>query len=300
MIILIILALLMIPFFGLWGFLELKKLIKKEYIIESADIPDSLNGKKIALISDQHGIVHGVDNKKVFDILDKASPDYIVIAGDMVNGRSRRELKYVAHFLEALKKYNLPVLYTFGNHEEKMHKHHPRFYKKLKRIARSKSILLNNRAYCPENCPDVLFTGLNLPLDMYHAHDESGLIGKRTKRIFNRFEDKNETGTGISGKYRILIAHDPEHLDKYAASGYNLCLSGHLHGGIVRLPLLGGLVTPRLQFFHKISKGYFETGNMKTVISGGVGWHDIPFRLFNRPEIPIITLKKAKGSSFSK
>ncbi|MBR3483989.1 MAG: hypothetical protein IKH42_04915 [Lachnospiraceae bacterium] len=70
MIIMILAALTMIPIFGLWGFLELKHIVKKEYIIESPDIPESLNGKKLALISDQHGIFQGEDNKRVFDILD--------------------------------------------------------------------------------------------------------------------------------------------------------------------------------------------------------------------------------------
>ena len=295
MIIMILAALTMIPIFGLWGFLELKHIVKKEYIIESPDIPESLDGKKLALISDQHGIFQGEDNKRVFDILDNVSPDLIVIAGDMVNGRGKHELRYVSRFLKRTSKYDVPVIYTFGNHEEKMHKHHPRAYKRLKRIAKARSILLNNRAYCPKDMQDVMFVGLNLPLEMYHAHDEENLIYRRTKRIIRRYDEKyngSTTDPALDKRYKILIAHDPEHLLKYSESGYNLCLSGHLHGGIIRIPFLGGLVTPRFQFFHKVSKGYFETGKMKTVVSGGVGWHDIPLRIFNKPEIPVIIFKR--------
>lgn len=99
----------MIPVVGIWGFLELKNLIKKEYVIESPDIPESLVGKKIALITDQHGIYQGEGNKKVFDILDEAEPDFIVIAGDMVNGRGKHELRYVSEFLSGLKRYDIPL-----------------------------------------------------------------------------------------------------------------------------------------------------------------------------------------------
>ena len=292
MIIFILTALAMIPVVGIWGFLELKNLIKKEYVIESPDIPESLDGKKIALITDQHGIYQGEGNKKVFDILDEAEPDFIVIAGDMVNGRGKHELRYVSEFLSGLKRYNIPVIYTFGNHEEKMHKHHPYYYKKLRRIAKAKSIRLNNRAYSPEDCPDVLFVGLNLPLEMYHAYDEDGFLQRRTKRVIRKYDALPGNMNGQDNRYKILIAHDPEHIDRYAECGYDLCLSGHLHGGIIRLPFLGGLVTPRLQFFHKLSKGYFESGKMKMIISGGAGWHEIPFRILNKPEIPVIRFKK--------
>ena len=293
MIVLIISALALIPVFGIWGFLELKNLIKKEYVIESPDIPESLDGKKIALISDQHGIYQGKGNKKTFDILDEASPDFIVIAGDMVNGRGKNELKYVSEFLNGLKRYNKPVIYTFGNHEEKMRKYHPYYYRKLRRIAKLRSIRLNNRAYSPKECPDVLFVGLNLPLELYHSYDEDKLIYRRTKRVIRKHDRLNGYNAGEpDNRYKILIAHDPEHMEKYAECGYDLCLSGHIRGGIIRVPFLGGLITPRLQFFHKISKGYYESGKMKMIISGGAGWHEIPFRIFNKPEIPVIVFKK--------
>ena len=293
MIILIISALALIPVLGIWGFLELKNLIKKEYVIASPDIPDSLDGKKIALISDQHGIYQGKGNKRVFDILDDVSPDFIVISGDMINGRGKKELKFVSEFLSGLKRYDIPVIYTFGNHEEKMHKYHPYYYKKLRKIAGLKSIRLNNRAYSPKGNPDVLFVGLDLPLEFYHAYDNDNFICRRTKRVIRKHDRLNGYDTKEpDNRYKILISHDPEHMEKYAECGYDLCLSGHIHGGIVRLPFLGGLVTPRLQFFHKISKGYFESGKMKMIVSGGVGWHEIPFRIFNKPEIPVIVFKK--------
>jgi len=296
MIIIFITALLMVPFFGVWGLLEIKNLILKKYTISAPDIPESLDGKKLALISDQHGVLHGEDNQKVIELLKKANPDYIVIAGDVINGRNYQELKYVSRFLSRLKSFNVPVVYTFGNHEEKMGKYHPELYKKLKRIARRKSIRLNNAAYSPEGTPELLFVGLNLPLEMYHAEDD-GLIEKRTKRIIRRYDKATYGGAYTGERYKILIAHDPEHIDSYTESGYNLCLSGHLHGGIIRVPFLGGLVTPRFKIFHKPTKGCLKYGNMTMVISGGVGWHDIPFRLFNRPEIPVIEFKKCERKS---
>ena len=129
-------------------------------------------------------------------------------------------------------------------------------------------------------------------MEMYHAYDEDGFLQRRTKRVIRKYDALHGNMNGQDNRYKILIAHDPEHIDRYAECGYDLCLSGHLHGGIIRLPFLGGLVTPRLQFFHKLSKGYFESGKMKMIISGGAGWHEIPFRILNKPEIPVIRFKK--------
>lgn len=271
----------------LYGILELRFLKNKKYVIESERIPDSLDGKKIALISDIHGISQGKDNYRLIKLLKKSKPDFIVISGDLINGRDEKELTFAFGLIRKLKALGVPVLYTFGNHEEKLKNCHPESYRRLRWFCRKKIILLNNKAYCPENTDGVVFVGLNLPLYMYHAYDSNGFIKRQSSKILKDIDTKES--------FKILISHDPEHIDAYADSGYDICLSGHLHGGVIYIPGIGGLITPRLQLFHKLAKGVHQSGNMKMIVSGGVGWHDIPIRLFNHPEIVNIEFKKLKG-----
>ena len=268
----------------LYGILETKLLSVTEYTLKSERVPKGLKGKSIALISDVHGINHGKENVRLFDCLRKINPDYIVICGDLINGRGAKELKFAFGFIRKIKKLGIPVIYTLGNHEEKLRKHYVKPFRKLKRFAQKRIILLNNRYYRPKDCPDTVFVGLNLPLWMYHGHDEKGLIKRRTDKII----EKAKAGDC----FKILVAHDPEHIKEYAESGYDVCLSGHLHGGIIYIPFLGGLITPRFQFFHKKVKGVHVQGNMKMIISRGVGWHDVPVRIFNRPEIVVVKFER--------
>lgn len=266
----------------LWGITELKLLKVTEYEIKDDNVPKSLKGKKIAVVSDLHEVYHGKDNIRLLDKLKNIAADYIIVSGDVINGRSEKELIYLEHTLSSLSQLGAKVIYTFGNHEEKMavNLSSKASYEKLLKLSAEYSLLLNDKGYVPETDNDVCFIGINLPLWLYHDHDRIGLIRGKIKEIIDANDANN--------KYKILIAHDPEHFDKYAESGVNLCLCGHLHGGIIRVPFLGGLITPRMQIFKRVSKGYFEKGKMKMIISGGVGWHDLPIRILNRPEIVVI------------
>ena len=282
----ILLAAAIMGFFSLmlYGIFELSFLKKTEYTIEGLNIPPSLDGKKIALLSDIHGIEHGKGNIRLFDMLKNINPDIIIISGDLINGRGETEIRFAFRLLKGLKKLRVPVLYTFGNHEEKLKRFHPKSYTRLRRIAKKNVILLNNRQVKIDGLDDVCFVGLNLPLFMSHDHDRYGIIKRRTEKIFKNTEAAN--------CYKILVSHDPEHHDLYAENGYDLALSGHLHGGLIYFPLLGGMVTPRFQFFYKLAKGFHRFGNMNMIVSGGIGWHDIPIRLFNHPEIVTIVFKR--------
>ena len=268
--------------FLIMGLIELKLLNVTEYEIKSPDVPESLKGKKIAVVSDLHEVFHGKDNVRLLEKLKEINAEYIVVPGDVINGRSEKELKYAGHILQGLSALGGQVIYTFGNHEEKLavNLKDRTAYDKLVKMSNEYSVLLNDASFCPEQDDKMCFVGLNLPLWLYHDHDRTGMLKTKVGDIMKK--------DCAAGKYTILIAHDPEHFDNYADAGVNLCICGHLHGGIVRMPFLGGMVTPRLQIFTKRSKGVFEKGKMKMVISGGVGWHDFPIRIFNRPEIVVI------------
>ena len=93
-----------------------------------------------------------------------------------------------------------------------------------------------------------------------------------------------------SDAFQILLAHNPVYFKQYAAWGADLTLSGHLHGGIIRLPLIGGVITPQAKLFPRYHAGKYQIGKKTLIVSRGLGTHTIPIRFNNKPELSVIHL----------
>ena len=91
-------------------------------------------------------------------------------------------------------------------------------------------------------------------------------------------------------KYNILLSHRPELFDTYVEKKINLILTGHAHGGQIRIPFIGGIVAPNQGFFPKYTSGVIEKNKTTMVVSRGIGNSIIPLRINNRPELVVITL----------
>lgn len=91
-------------------------------------------------------------------------------------------------------------------------------------------------------------------------------------------------------RYNVLLSHRPEFLEEYAEEQVDLVLSGHAHGGQVRLPFIGGLVAPNQGILPKYTAGLYEQQNTSMIVSRGLGNSIIPQRIFNRPEIVVVQL----------
>ena len=92
--------------------------------------------------------------------------------------------------------------------------------------------------------------------------------------------------------FTVLLSHRPELFSVYADHRIDLCLTGHSHGGQIRLPFIGGLFAPNQGFLPKLDAGVFKEKNTTMFISRGVGNSQFPIRFLNPPEIPIIELTK--------
>ena len=90
--------------------------------------------------------------------------------------------------------------------------------------------------------------------------------------------------------FTILLSHRPELFAVYAKHQIDLVLSGHAHGGQIRLPLIGGVVAPHQGFFAEYDAGQYTSGTTNMVVSRGLGNSLFPFRVNNRPELVVITL----------
>lgn len=262
------------------------KVVLREYSIENCKIPQAFDGYKIAMISDLH------DNNigdKIIRLMDEIKPDIILCAGDMIVSNVKyMDKQYIAEdiMIELASKYK--IVYANGNHEtkikERTYKFGDYYDKYIEKLKNKGIVFVNNETIIIEkNNQKLIITGYEASLDYYK---------KATKKELLKSELENVLGRTNNDCFNILIAHNPVYFDTYAKAGYDLVLSGHVHGGIVRLPFVGGVCSPQVKFFPKYDRGLFEIGNSKMILGAGLGTHTLPLRFNNPPEIVVAKLNK--------
>lgn len=265
----------------------MRKIKLEPYSIYSEKIPKSFDGCKIAFLTDLHNNLYGEKNQYLIEKINSVNPDYIMITGDMIVGSKDCDTKIAMELLERLAK-EWKVFYSLGNHEQKIQQYpetrdtvYHSYFAHLKELG---IIVLDNQTFELKRGNESIFiTGLTIDFFYY---------GKIWKRIhMNQAYLEKQIGKKKKDKYQILLAHNPAYFDCYADWGADLTLSGHVHGGIMILPKLGGVIAPSYQLFPTYDFGLFEKGEHKMVLSRGLGTHTIHLRIHNRPELSCITLK---------
>ena len=230
-------------------------------------------GIKIAHISDLHKRKFGVDNYKISDKVGEKSPDLIVVSGDIVS-RDEKEFSAVENLLRRLSKI-APVYMINGNHENSLPEDIYLDFEAM--ISRTNVKILSNK------CEDVNINGRNLKIYGFEPSETTYIKNERYKNLDKiTLSDMNETiGKCPSGEV-LLIAHNPLFGEVYSQWGADFTFSGHVHGGAVRIPFTKiGVLSPERKFFPKYSKGVYNIGKMRLLVSAGLG----KLRLFNPPEI---------------
>ena len=179
-----------------------------------------------------------------------------------------------------------PVYYANGNHEQKLKEEPERYeqsyaaYKKY--LEEAGIIFLENEAVIWK--PDgvrIRISGLEIPLSAYEK------LGKR-KLSVRQIEER----IGRSDpSYQILLAHNPAYVQQYEAWGADLVLSGHVHGGLVGLPWIGGVISPDFRLFPAYSAGIYRDPKTDVVVSRGLGVHSVPIRFMNPAELVVLELR---------
>ncbi len=266
------------------GFL-LKNLDISTYHFSSEKIAENIT---FALIADLHECYFGPGNRNLLEAVDEMNPDGVIIAGDLIVGDNRpdRDGRAVFDFLSKLsEKYR--VFYGVGNHERRVI---------ISRSLRSKKRQLRE---------GLKKAGVRLMSNTVRRLPSSNIniyaldLGRRYYGHFKRRPPEPGLLTSLLGRpdpgsYNVLIAHNPEHFAEYALWGADLVLSGHVHGGIVRLPLLGGVLSPSLTLFPEYDAGRFRAGSSEMLVSRGTGSHSIPLRVNNNPELIRLELTTCK------
>ena len=287
-------------------------------------------GLTAVFVADLHEKDYGNNNEKVINTVRSIGPDLILVGGDLlVSGRFTNRVRKqlgIRHmyegdgmdpprpedaswmtnsipFIRSLTEI-APVYMVDGNHELRLTYHACSGYARMfeEAVADTEAVYLKNRGVSfvrgesgtiaeaeqeagriPQGQDTgITLLGLNLPIDNYRKFTKNVLTTEMVTELIGR-PDRD--------RYTVLLTHSPVYFDTYAAWGADLSLCGHVHGGLMRLPLIGGVVGTGPSLFPKYSGGQYSKGDRKMVVTCGLGAHTLPVRIFNPGEVTVISLE---------
>lgn len=269
---------------------ELNMFRVKEYQVASPKLNDLEREVKIIVLADLHNKVYGEENEALIQSIKQQKPDLIFVAGDMLIGKSGKaggSFEPAVKFMEQIAPV-CPVYYGNGNHEQRMKadtkKYGNAYSRYKKRLERKGIIFLENSSVKKNVCGvEMEIYGLEIPMVYYEKFQRKKMSEDIVKQCL---------GEADPSGFRILIAHNPVFFPAYKAWGADLSVSGHLHGGIIRIPGIGALISPQAVLFPKYSGEMVCEDGAYQVTSKGLGTHTVNIRLFNPAEIVVLYLKK--------
>ena len=242
---------------------------------------------RACVLADLHNKQYGKENELLLRAIDEQKPDVILIAGDILTAHPGKSLEPATGFMEKLaEKY--PIFYGNGNHEHRL-KLYPETYGDMAKeygeaLAKmGVEPLVNSSKYLEKS--NICVYGVEIEREYYKRLTVPEMDPEYMKSVLGE-PDKE--------RYNVLLAHNPDYFPKYADWGADLVLSGHVHGGIVRIPGWKGVASPNIRFFPKYDGGKFTEGNATMILSRGLGMHTIPIRLFNPGELIVIDFEERK------
>lgn len=250
-----------------------------EIVVKNDNVPDNFNGYRILQISDLHNKEFGSKQNKIIEKIENLNPDIIFITGDLIDSNDTK-IDVAMDLIQGIIDI-APIYYVSGNHEAWSGSYD---LLKSKLEERGVTVLDNEKVEVSKGEKSIDVIGLA---------DISFNVGDWLE-YDNDMKIENILNTLIANNnnFKILLSHRPELFNIYSNSEIDLVFSGHAHGGQFRLPFIGGLIAPNQGIFPKLTEGIHTKNNTSMVISRGLGNSIIPLRLFNRPELIIVTLSK--------
>lgn len=273
--------------------LALSEYEKRHFSVETVTVASDkiAADRTFVYLSDLHNNEFGTDNRELVDAIHSLEPDAVLCGGDMMVTKGAMDVKTPLRLLEQLAAV-YPVFYGNGNHENRMtwqRDVYGSLYETYKAALKNMGVVYLEDRTKPFG-DDILISGVDLDESFYckALYRKMPPMGKLY--LDRKLGRADRDGGG--GKFRILLAHSPLYFADYAAWGADLTLAGHFHGGTIRIPGLGGVMTPQYQFFLPWCAGEFEQEGKWMVVSRGLGTHSINIRLNNRPQLVVVRLKK--------
>ena len=268
--VLLVLTALLAAGFLLWGNCSLQT---TETALVSPALPPAFDGLRIVELADLHGCVFGRGSRRLLAAVRRAEPDLICIDGDLFDEHT--DLAMLPPLLRGLCAI-APVYYVTGNHEW--------------RVPGLRGILAQMRACGVTVLQDdwrVLRRGEDA-LVLAGTDDPCGPAERKTPAELIA-DIRAEAGEAA---FLLLLAHRNDQLPQWSALGVQAVLAGHCHGGVVRLPFVGGLFGTDRRLFPAWDAGLYRQGETALYVSRGLGYTNVHFRLFNRPEVAVIVLRR--------
>ena len=237
---------------------------------------------RVVVLADLHNKLYGKDNQRLLAAIRECEPDFIFIAGDMLTAKPGKKPDIALHFLRELSAV-YPVYYANGNHEHRL-KLYPEKYGDMalqyekELVNMGIRMLVNAHVVLAEE--GICLYGAEIDRFYYKRFHVQHMEADYMEKILGKADENS---------YNILLAHNPDYFPQYAAWGADLVFSGHVHGGMVRIPFWGkGVVSPNVRLFPRYDGGVFKQDKSEMILSRGLGMHTIPIRLFNPAEVLVV------------
>lgn len=238
--------------------------------------------KKIIFLSDLHDCTYGKENERLLAAIRAQNPDAVLVGGDMLIGAHHVRMEHGLALIKALSK-EFPVYCANGNHEQRMKLYPETFgnsYEEYKEaVLKSGATLLENEmAEIVLDKARIHIFGLEVPAMCYAKF-------QRTSLTVSEIEER----IGKPGNaYNLLLAHNPKYMPVYAKWGADIVLAGHYHGGVVRIPGIGGVISPQGRLFPPYSGEHKKIGMCDAIVSKGLGLHTMRIRFLNPAEMIVL------------
>lgn len=247
-----------------YNYIQISIPIIEELELKSEKIDKEI---KITQISDYHNNKF-LRKKRLLKQIKQYDPDIIVLTGDIIDVSTKDWIKSL-ELLKELKKISRSIYFVSGNHEMKNEGY---------------NLFLS----------DLRSLGINI---MDNKVEELNISDNRVKLIGVEYYFKEHAYKNIMEKveedtFNLLLSHSPDRIITFLTKKEDLILSGHTHGGQVRIPFIGALIAPGQGLFPEYDRGVYELEKTTLYIDSGLGNSMLPIRLFNRVQISNISIEK--------
>ncbi len=264
---------------------------KSRYEVSSSDLPSQFDDYKIVQLSDLHSKLFGDNNVRLIKAVEKEEPDMVVMTGDMINstdspGNFASTLELMS---DLASKYD--VYYIDGNHETAMDIISPEDYDEWNSNIKTAGVTVLDNYSVDIKKSDASFEMYGLWYNGRYYNDMSSASAE--KYFLDEDHMTDLLGTADKSKFNLLLTHNPVYFETYADWGADLTLTGHMHGGVIRVPFKGGLISPERVYWPEYDAGEFTSGNSTMIVNRGLGNGTSGYRILNWPDLSVITLKSS-------
>ncbi|MFQ6484189.1 metallophosphoesterase [Brachybacterium epidermidis] len=244
---------------------------------------------RIAQISDLHAADFGTFTDRLLDATRASEPDLIALTGDMIDVRTC-DLTGVLDLASKLTAI-APTYFVLGNHEADS----PLRKEFLAGLEDAGvTVLRNESEVVTLGGTELIIAGIDDPR-VDRADGRTASSARSDAALALHGLDAGEAGAAVEDLPVILLAHRPEQLEDYARTEADVVLSGHAHGGQVRLPVIGALFAPHQGWLPELTNGVHTRGGTTIVISRGLGNSIAGVRVNNPRELVVLDLERGAG-----